>query len=482
MLNLIFSVDKNGIIGYKNKLYITIDDDLKYFKKITTGVSDIRKLDNKQNIIVMGYNTWVSIPNSPLKNRKNIVITKNHISEINDLKDVDGYDSFDNFLMWYNKNRDNYNKIYTIGGKSLYDLVLNNYKHLINKVYITHINNKTNIDEQDDNLVKINTEFIKDYVLIDSIKKTCSGFIYDIGLDCEMCFMPKCKFNVYQNNPNKNEEEYLKIMSKILEKPMTKSRNGNVYSDFGIRMEFDLINKFPLITTKKMPWKTILRELLWFISGSTNNNNLVEKKVNIWNKNYESFKPKSKFTEEGDLGPIYGFQWRHFGADYNGSNCNYDNKGVDQLKYIIDEIKKNPNSRRLIMSSWNPIDIPNMALPPCHVLIQFYIEDSFIDAQLYQRSGDMFLGVPFNISSYSFLLYIIGNITGYTPRKLIHIIGNAHIYEEHVDSVRTQLSRDCYKFPSIILNDIKNIDDIQENNISIESYISHPTIKAPMIP
>ena len=168
-------------------------------------------------------------------------------------------------------------------------------------------------------------------------------------------------------------------------------------------MKFDLRNGFPLLTTKKMGWKTILRELLWFLSGNTDNKQLLNKKVHIWTQNAEDYSKRSVYRE-GDLGPIYGFQWRHFGANYKGCDEDYTNKGIDQIRWLIDEIKQNPHSRRLIVSSWNPVDIPTMALPPCHAFVQFSIEDTFIDAQLYQRSGDMFLGVPYNIASYSYLL------------------------------------------------------------------------------
>ena len=192
-----------------------------------------------------------------------------------------------------------------------------------------------------------------------------------------------------------------------------------------------------------MPWKTILRELLWFIIGSTNNQDLQDKKVHIWDANAskEFLETRGLSYEEGDLGPIYGFQWRHFGANYVDHKTDYQGQGVDQLQWIIHEIQTNPTSRRLIMSSWNPVDLDKMALPPCHIMIQFNIDNQFIDAQLYQRSGDMFLGVPFNISSYSFLLHIIGKITDYIPRYFIHIIGDTHIYKNHIDGLKEQLKR-----------------------------------------
>jgi len=233
-----------------------------------------------------------------------------------------------------------------------------------------------------------------------------------------------------------------------------------------------------------MPWKTILRELIWFINGKTDNKLLNEKKVHIWDGNSSKEFMKSRnlsYEIDGDLGPIYGFQWRHFGAEYNNCDTDYTNKGVDQLKYIIDEIKNNPTSRRIILSSWNPIDIPKMALPPCHVMVQFNIESPYIDAQLYQRSGDMFLGVPFNIASYAFLLSIIGKICNYIPRKLIHIIGDAHIYENHIEAVNLQINRTIHNFPILKINDLNDIDNIEESMFKLNNYNCEPSIKAEMI-
>ena len=184
------------------------------------------------------------------------------------------------------------------------------------------------------------------------------------------------------------------------------------------------------------------------------------------------------------MGPIYGFQWRHSGATYVDCNANYSGLGVDQLQNVIDLIKNEPNSRRIIINSWNPMDLDKMALPPCHVMCQFHVNEKIktIDCQLYQRSGDMFLGVPFNIASYSLLLHIISNITGYNPGKLIHILGDSHIYLEHIDAVKKQLERLPFKFPELIINNkIKNIDSIEESDFELTNYLSYDKIPAEMI-
>ena len=283
---------------------------------------------------------------------------------------------------------------------------------------------------------------------------------------------------------NKNEYQYLNLLNKIFQEKNTKtSRNSEVFSSFGEKMVFDLREGFPLLTTKKMGYKTILRELLWFLSGSTDNNILQNKNVHIWDQNAskEFLQSRGLDYPEGDLGPVYGFQWRHFGAEYKGKDNDYKNQGVDQIKYIIDTINKDPSSRRLIFSAWNPCDIDKMALPPCHVMVQFNVSGEFLDAQLYQRSGDMFLGVPFNIASYAFLLHIIAKLTNYKPRYLHHVIGDAHIYSNHLEVVEKQIERIPNKFPKLKLGYFSNIDEIKEEHFTIEDYECYPPLKADMI-
>ena len=246
-------------------------------------------------------------------------------------------------------------------------------------------------------------------------------------------------------------------------------------------MTFNLIKGFPLLTSKKMGWKTILRELLWFINGSTNNKELQEKNVHIWDEysSKEYMESRGLTYEEGELGPIYGWQWRNFGGEYGVKE---GKKGVDQIKYMINLIKTDPMSRRIILSSWNPPDLNKMALPPCHILFQIYVDGEFIDGQLYQRSGDMFLGVPFNIASYSFLLHIIGKVTNKKPRYLHHILGDCHIYSNHYKQVEEQLMNKTFNFPNIEINDeLTSIDTIKESDINIINYQSNNSIKAVMI-
>lgn len=208
-------------------------------------------------------------------------------------------------------------------------------------------------------------------------------------------------------------------------------------------MRFNLRDgTFPLLTTKKVFWRGIAEELFWFIQGSTDAKLLQAKNVRIWDGNStREFLDKAGFPEreEGDLGPVYGFQWRHFGAEYHTCHDDYQGQGVDQLKEIIERIKQNPNDRRIIMCAWNPVDIPKMALPPCHCLVQFYVANGELSCQLYQRSADMGLGVPFNIASYALLTHMIAHITGLKTGDFVHTLGDAHVYLNHIEPLTEQV-------------------------------------------
>ncbi|KAJ8385855.1 hypothetical protein AAFF_G00182110 [Aldrovandia affinis] len=283
-----------------------------------------------------------------------------------------------------------------------------------------------------------------------------------------------------------DERGYLKQVEYILEHGSLKGdRTGTgVLSVFGSQARYNLRDQFPLLTTKKVFWKAIIEELLWFIKGSTNAKELSEKGVKIWEANgSRDFLDKSGFTsrEEGDLGPVYGFQWRHFGAEYKDMHTDYAGQGVDQLQKIIDTIKANPEDRRIIMCAWNPKDLPLMALPPCHALCQFYVCDGELSCQLYQRSGDMGLGVPFNIASYALLTYMIAHITGLKPGDFVHTLGDAHIYTNHIGPLKIQLEREPRPFPKLkILRTVERVDDFRAEDFEICDYNPHPTIKMQM--
>tara|TARA_Y100001958_G_scaffold160112_2_gene166442 strand:- start:1068 stop:2540 length:1473 start_codon:yes stop_codon:yes gene_type:complete len=485
-INLIYSDTVDGIIGVNNDLYCKLSSDMKMFQKITTT-----KFNNHENVLIMGYNTWKSI-GKPLKNRINIVISKNHKDELESVEDVFSFESIKECLEYLIGI--DHGKVFAIGGNSIFKDVLLNYFDNIDLIYHTEIQetipNHILVTNHD---IVFSGISIPQYMMNKSIQniknlyKRDVGKVYDFSTNQYIEKEIHYTENIYQKSENINHEEYqyLNIIEDILKNGSKKqSRNSIVYSNFGCQMKFDLRNGFPLLTTKRVPWKTVLRELIWFINGSTDNRLLQEKNVHIWDGNSTKEFLKTRGLEEyeiGDLGPIYGFQWRHFGAEYINHESDYSEKGIDQLQWIIDEIKNNPSSRRLIMSAWNPCDLDKMALPPCHVMTQFNIDGEYIDAQLYQRSGDLFLGVPFNIASYSFLLHIIGKITGYTPRYFIHTLGDTHIYENHIEAVNEQLTRVPSCFPKINVSNITDINHIKESDFEILDYNYYPTIKAEMI-
>ncbi len=315
---------------------------------------------------------------------------------------------------------------------------------------------------------------------------------------------------------SKNEQVYLDLCKYVLENGIKKEdRTGTgTYSMFGYQMRFDLSEGFPLLTTKRVPFRLIASELLWFIKGNTNIRYLLEHNNNIWNEwafenwiksaeykgpDMKNFGIKSQQDEQfanvyhqemeqfkqrilhddafankyGDLGPVYGKQWRNWQT--------MTGETVDQLKEVIETIKTNPASRRLIVSAWNPEEVPTMALPPCHTLFQFYVLDGKLSCQLYQRSGDIFLGIPFNIASYALLTHLIAHECGLEVGEFIHTLGDAHIYSNHIAQIKTQLNREPRPLPTLTLNkDVTSVFDFNMEDLAIEGYDPHPPIKAPV--
>lgn len=282
-------------------------------------------------------------------------------------------------------------------------------------------------------------------------------------------------------------KQYLDLCRHVLTHGTEKTdrTNTGTKSVFGYQMRFDLSEGFPLLTTKKVFLKAIIHELLWFISGDTNIKYLVDHDVRIWNEwPYEKFKKSSDYQQEtmeeyvqkikndanfakkhGELGPVYGAQWRNF-------------NGVDQLMEVIRQIKQTPDSRRIILSAWNPKDLPEMALPPCHTFMQFYVVNGELSLQLYQRSGDIFLGIPFNIASYSLFLMMVAQVTGLKPKTFVHTIGDAHIYSNHFDQVNLQLSRTPRELPKMKINpNVTDIRDFKFEDFELTDYNPYPPIK-----
>ena len=258
--------------------------------------------------------------------------------------------------------------------------------------------------------------------------------------------------------------QYHELMERVLREGLEKrDRTGTgTLSIFGHQMRFDLADGFPLVTTKKVHLKSIIHELLWFLRGDTNIAYLREHGVRIWDEWAD---------ENGDLGPVYGHQWRSWPAPDGGS--------IDQIAQLIADIKRNPDSRRLIVTAWNPADVPRMALPPCHCLFQFYVGAGRLSCQLYQRSADIFLGVPFNIASYALLTLMVAQVTGLEPGEFVHSFGDAHLYLNHLDQAREQLTRRPYPLPAMVLNpEVRDIFSFRYEDFRLENYQAHPHIKA----
>lgn len=315
---------------------------------------------------------------------------------------------------------------------------------------------------------------------------------------------------------NTSEQAYLQLLRDVLQKGVRKEdRTGTgTISTFGYQMRFPLSEGFPLLTTKRVPFKLIASELLWFIKGDTNIRYLLQHKNNIWNEwafkrwvesdaysgpdmtnfglrsqtdsafaaqydeQMEKFKERVLTDDEfaakyGELGDVYGKQWRDWTTAQGGT--------IDQLKDVIATIKSNPDSRRLIVSAWNPEDVPSMALPPCHTMFQFYVSEGKLSCQLYQRSGDIFLGIPFNIASYALLTHLIAHECGLEVGDFVHTLGDAHIYSNHMEQIEIQLIRDPRPLPKLLLNaDKQSVFDFEMEDLSLEAYDPHPTIKAPV--
>ena len=285
------------------------------------------------------------------------------------------------------------------------------------------------------------------------------------------------------------EYQYLNLIENIIDQGIWEDgRNGKTKSIFGHMMRFSLKDgKMPILTTKKTAWKTCLKELLWFIRGDTNNNILREQGVHIWDANAAPEFLKSRGLEhysDGELGPIYGHQWRHFNAKWEGDS-DYTGKGVDQLQNIIDVLKDptQRNSRRLIMTAWNPCQLDEMVLPPCHILCQFNVHNgNQLSCALFQRSADVLLGAPFNIASYCFLTHLIAKHCGLEAYEFIHFMGNSHIYEDHIECAKLQITREPYSFPSVTIRQVKNnINEYAVEDFEINNYVSHEQIKFRMV-
>jgi dihydrofolate reductase/thymidylate synthase len=485
---IVLAFDSNyGIGNNTSGKYIPwkLSKDMKRFREITEGKNV--NVD-KKNAIIMGRLTADTF-RKPLKNRFNVVITSKK-----DYRKDEGFESYDNFntALKDMKNREVKN-VFVIGGSKLVEKAINNT--YFKGAYITFIQNSYNCE------IRLSNDVIKklDYCHVDN-KNTHREYDMNINKYINYDFIDL----TYHNE---EEIQYLNLLEKIINNGnYRETRNAKTYSLFGERLVFDLDNGFPLLTTKKMFVRGIFEELLFFLRGDTDTKILEDKNVKIWHGNTtkEFIEENNKDLQEYDMGPMYGFQWRHFNAPYKTSKDNYDNLGVDQLRDVIDKLVKDPHSRRILLTTYNPAQSEQGVLYPCHGLtIQFYVEDSKrISLQMYQRSSDTFLGIPFNITSYATLLHIIVNLVNnnkdrtheedYRPGRVIMILGDVHIYSDkekgdHLDIVKKQISRrdNTYKFPKFeITKKLETLEDLNKLEVSdmiVSDYVCNSGLKAKMV-
>lgn len=454
------AIGKEGKIPWGH----TLKKDMHRFKTITTDTEDA-PCAHSRNAVVMGRKTWDSLPTKPLPKRLNVVISRSLPTQLD--KDVVWFQGVDEAFDVLNAD-DDVHHIYVVGGAQLYAQTMDR----LDGVFTTTV--KGAYEGCDAFFPPIDPFYFKK-------NPYNSGPVMDNGVEC-----------VYQTyfarDPKEwNETQYLDLVRDVLAHGVVKTDRTGVgtKSVFGRTMRFSLKDgAMPVLTTKRVFWRGVAAELLWFISGSTDAATLRDQGVRIWDANgSRAFLDKLGFTEreEGDLGPVYGFQWRHFGATYVDSKTNYAGQGVDQLTELVNTIKTNPDSRRMILSAWNPAAIPQMVLPPCHVMAQFYVSDGELSCQLYQRSADLGLGVPFNMASYALLTHLIARCCGLKTGELVHVMGDCHVYLNHVDALEEQLRRRPKPPPTLAFRtDTTDIDEMSMCDFDLVGYDPHPSIKMEM--
>jgi dihydrofolate reductase/thymidylate synthase len=433
-MEIVVCVCRNNGIGFNNEIpWKTMKEDMKLFRELTLG-----------NVVVMGRKTKESLPNGHLPDRENVVIS-------HDPSDGESWEQAVYKIAKTGKSR----RVFVIGGESIYKYALENLN--VRKVHLSRIDQDFTCD----------TFFEPNLVM---------GF--QISGHSVLNINERLTYSTYEKY-NFEERSYLKLLDELLYAPVRKTRNANCHTLFGKTLEFDLKGGcFPLLTTKKMFLRGIFEELKFFLLGKTQTKELEEKGVNIWKGNTckEFLSKRCLLYEEGDMGPMYGYQWRNFNSE-----------GHDQFAKVMKNLKENPMDRRHLMTSFNPLQAEDGVLWPCHgISIQFDCEpdgESYrLHCMMHQRSADTFLGLPFNIASYSMLVIIMANMLGYKPGRLIMNLGNVHLYEQHVAAARVQIDRAPRPFPSVhCARQFDKIDDIEFSDFTLFGYEPHDKIEAPMI-
>lgn len=455
MFNVILAITKNKGIGYKGKLPWKCTQELKLFKQKTMNTT-----------LVMGLNTAKSVPY--LENRKVIVLSKNKTLEEVQSRCKTPIHSVHRSLDDILQLKLLPSNVFVCGGKQIYEEVFTTFKKYISKVYLSVMEH--------------------DYL--------CDTFVDFDYHEWTIHHQQEHEgFNHYILHPHQTDEKlYLKLLKNVMENGSVKcGRNGETKSTFGNILRFDLRKGYPLITTKKMFFRGVVEELLFFIRGDTDSGLLEQKNVNIWKGNTSRIFLDSiglNNRREGVLGPMYGYQWRYFNSPYNEKKTqpSIHNKGIDQLTNVINMIQHDPHSRRIMMTDYNPEQVTQGVLYPCHsIIIQFYVSscEKYLDMFCYNRSSDMFHGLPFNIASSSLLHILISKITNKIARQFTLTLGDSHIYKDHYDTVSEQLQRIPYSFPNIEINkDLQSVSDLEKltyKDIKLIDYQSHSPLKVKMV-
>lgn len=467
MFDLIVAKSNNNIIGNSvtNDLCWRLKKDMNFFRVMTKTTDDPEKI----NAVIMGFKTWKSLPKEFLPGRLNLVINKNVTGKLEKRNDfLYHHSSFDILLDTAYLN-EKIEKIYIIGGASLYNQYYRDPR--LENAYITNIKTNKNVKIEGDVLFP---KIPSTYELIES-SKTTEG---DYSLE----------FLHYKHYPQKfhPEYQYLYAIRDIIDNGSDeKDRTGvGTRVQFGKQFRWDLSKSFPLLTTKRMYFKGIVEELLWFLRGETDNKELQNRKVRIWdgNSSAEFLEKRGLPYREGDIGPAYGHQFRHFNAEYKSCDDDYTGQGFDQVAYVLDQIRNNPDSRRIMISLWNPIQMDEMALPPCLYSYQFRVLGGKLNCHVINRSNDMALGHPWNIGTGALITYIFAHMTGLQPGTLVHSVSDAHLYKDHINPIKEQLDREPYPFPILKIKDNgqQDVKDYKFSDFELFGYFAHPSIKMNM--
>ena len=468
--NVILATDLKGGFGFNNHLPWDLPIDSNFFYSITKSHFVLPGINQSENILIMGRKTWESMGRKPLPGRLCWVITSQYeeLTNINTDPKTKFFKDFHSACAETANFTDS--DIWIVGGLNIYEQSLRHWA--CDKVYWTKIKGIFDSD------VSIN---MSDYSIVWTNSLTRTDINKIDGKSYELIF--------YQGYvKHQLEQSYLGTMFNIfVNGEKRKTRNGITHSLFNKTLCWDLADGFPLLTTKKMFWKGIVEELLFFIRGDTDSTKLSKLGVKIWEPNTtREFLDSNVFKDYpvGEMGPMYGYQWRFFNKPYPSTESD-ENQGIDQLKKVIEEIKKDPHSRRILMSDFNPQQVHQGVLYPCHsIVIQFYVHEKRLCCSMYQRSADFFLGIPFNIASTSLLVHIISQLTNLKPGIVNLIMGDYHIYQEHVDQVFEQIKRVPKKLPILQIPQFETLEQVEKSKLEdyqILHYESYPAIKAKMI-